>query len=520
MNIFARNDMKKILTASQMKEYDTYTIEQIGVPSMVLMERAAYSVFEEIKAYAVDTKLKPSKTKVLIVCGKGNNGGDGLALARMLFMEAYDVSVVMPAGTDNLSLECEKQFHILESLGLQISTHISKTEYDIIVDALFGIGLSRALEGVYAEVINQLNSMDGHKIALDISSGICADTGKVLGSAFRADKTISFGFYKRGHFVGEAPNYSGKIICKNIGIADANLEASCDHAFTYEKNVLELLPLRKPNGNKGTFGKVYIYAGSKDTIGAAILCAKSAFHAGAGMVKVLCPSVYQSLFIQQLPEVMLTCYEDNVNVSELEGKIIADLAWADVIIAGPGIGMDVTSEDILHVLMKYAKVPMVLDADALNMISSNELMRNLFIQMNEQSEHINVVTPHVGEQSRLLGISATEIKADPFKYAGLLSKTYHCLAICKDARTIVAHGNEPKYVNITGNHGMATAGSGDVLSGIVGAHLAGSKDAFHSAVTAVYLHGVAGDYAAKSVGERALIATNIIEGMISLQKGQ
>lgn len=510
--------MKKILTASQMKEYDAYTIREIGVPAMVLMERAAYSVLEEIKIFMADTNLKPSKAKVLIVCGNGNNGGDGLALARMLVQEHIYVSVVMSNEKPNFSIECEKQYRILGNMGVEISTHIPNAEYDIVVDALFGIGLSRPIEGEYAHMITQLNQMEGYKIALDIPSGLCSDRGLVLGCAFKADKTISFGYIKRGLLIGEAPIYAGQVVCKDIGIVESGTIAEQDTAYIFEDELSSQLPKRLPNGNKGTFGKVYIYAGCMDTIGAALLCAKSAFRCGAGMVKILCPSSWQKLFMEQLPEVMLTCYDDGDCKATFD-KIRIDLDWADAVVIGPGIGCRTQAKEILLFLLKYANVPMVLDADALNLISKESEVSEALLTRNRFQGNSTVITPHMGEMARLLHASVSDLKADPFYYAKKLSDTYGCIAVCKDARTLVAYAEKPTYVNTSGNHGMATAGSGDVLAGIIGCYFASQEDCFDAAVSAVYLHGLSGDFAAGEVGERALTASNIIEGMISLQKG-
>ncbi len=511
--------MKKILTASQMKEFDRYTIEEIGLPSMVLMERAALCVFGEIREYMLDTNLKPAKTKVLVVCGRGNNGADGLAVARLLYEHGLKVDVVLLGEEGKYSLECEKQLSLLVNMGLSIGAQIKSSEYDIIVDALFGIGLHRPLEGEWLKGIQLLNQMSGYKVAVDISSGLNADTGVIQGEAFVADLTVTFEYLKRGFFLGMGPLVSGKVVCCEIGITHLNLEKAEECFYTFEEQVVELLPYRNPNGNKGTFGKLYVYAGSPSTMGAALLCAKSAFSTGAGMVKILCPKEYEKLFLEQLPEAMLSCYEQHTNKDVLEEMIKRDLNWADVVVAGPGIGTKEMSNDILQILLKYAKVPMILDADALNLLSAKEKLKKDLLYFNHEYQRQVVLTPHVGELSRLLNVSVSDLKNHACDFALQLSEDYDCIAVCKDAKTIVKRKGMPGYLNFSGNHGMATAGSGDVLAGILGAYAALEGDLYRNIQKAVYLHGCAGDRAAKNVGERGMTASHIIEGMMQLQKG-
>ena len=511
--------MKKILTASDMKKYDAYTINEIGIPSMVLMERAALSVCEEVWTFLHDTNKKPADVKVLVVCGMGNNGGDGFAVARLLSEAGCRVRVLFHGDRNKLTAESKTQYEILQRLGLNICTQMKEEEYDIIIDALFGIGLSRPLEDSFATLVTALNEKKAYKIAVDIPSGLCADTGKVLGVCFKADVTVTFGFHKRGLLVGDGMLYAGRIICKDIGIIDAKQEEISNQVWFFDEDVSVLLPPRKANGNKGTFGKVLIYAGNHETFGAALLCAKSAFAAGAGMVKVLCPYSFRSFMLHELPEAMLTCYEQD-DIDLLETKIADDLTWCDTVIAGPGIGLSKQAKEILQIMVKYAKVPMVLDADALNLLSEDEDLRHLLVSKNEELGRTVVLTPHMGELGRLLKQTVKELKEAPFDMARKLSEIFHSIAVCKDARTVICYKNREMYLNTSGNHGMATAGSGDVLAGLLGAYLALGGEPYHkTAAIAVYLHGKAGDEAASKVGERALTASQIIEGMISLQKG-
>lgn len=514
-----RTTMRKILTAAQMRKYDEYTIKNVGIPSLVLMERAALGVYAEIVKYIADTNMKPEKTKVLVLCGTGNNGGDGLAIARLLFCDGIKPDVVLLGDNNKLSQECATQLQILENIGLSVGAQMKDDEYDIIIDALWGIGLHRTVCGAYEQILTKVNHMQGYKIAVDIPSGIEADHGYVLGVAIKADLTVTFGYCKRGMFLGEGPTYCGKVVVKDIGIAKLDLEKVTEQVWAYDEQPFALLPARDPKGNKGTFGKLYIYAGCEETLGAAILCAKSAFSAGVGMVKVLCPRKFQSLFLEHIPEVMLTLYDSEEPMELLEIKIKADLEWADAVATGPGIGLNKIPSFILQYLIRYAKVPMVLDADALNLLSKDESLRKELIAYNQKYNRKVVLTPHIVEMSRLLHLSVKEIKDTPLESALLLSERYDCIAVCKDAKTIVCQKEDKMYLNLSGNHGMATAGSGDVLTGILGAYLALQVNLYEYTSIGVYLHGKAGEHSADKVGARALMASHIIEGMIELQKG-
>lgn len=511
--------MKYLVTASEMKKYDTYTISGLGIPAEVLMERAALKLAEVIEE-------QDKKRSVLVVSGCGNNGGDGLAVSRILCDRGYKVETVLVGNRDHLSREASMQLRILENYGMSVSSNMPDKEYDIIVDALFGVGLNRDVEGVYRETIDRINRMPGIKIAADIPSGIDADTGRVHGIAVKADLTVTFGFIKRGLKFYPGAEYTGKVICADIGITKRSF---CDEApamYTLEEPVYTLLPKRRPDGNKGTFGKVLLMAGSDGMAGAAVLCARSAFRAGAGMVKVLTCESNREILQETIPEAMLLTYkETDFGLGEclqsgLAEKINEAVEWADCLVAGPGIGVTLKAEILLGQIIENSQKPMMIDADGLNLLSKSDALRQKLQNSIRETGRSVIFTPHVGELSRLLQVSIEEIKADPAEMAQRAARKYGAVVVSKDARTIVCETGKPLFLNTAGNSGMATAGSGDVLTGIIGAICAGGINAYDSAVLGTYLHACAGDYGAEHVGEAGLMASDLIEGMAALQKGK
>lgn len=491
--------MKYLVTAGEMKRYDANTIEKIGIPEMVLMERAALAAFEEIKRRMTDS---PGENKILILAGTGNNGGDGLALARLFAEYGCKVDVWCVGDTERASLQWKRQFSILKNYPVETGSKPLKEEYNILVDALFGVGLSRNVTGEQAVAIEGFNGMEGFKVALDIPSGIDSDTGKVLGTAVRSHLTVTFGFHKRGLVMYPGCLYCGEVRVYPIGIGETSFFGEKPGMFFYDEKPGEVLPFREPSGNKGTFGKVLLAAGSLNMAGAAVLAAKAAYRAGAGMVKVITPEENRVILQQQVPEALLGKPEE----------LAQSMAWADVIAAGPGLSTTSLAREILCQAIRESTLPLVLDADALNLLSMEEDLLSVLSGQGEQGRKI-ILTPHVGELSRITGRTVSELKEDLPAAGRTLARRLHAVVAAKDARTFICGSRGPVCVNRTGNSGMATAGSGDVLTGIIAGLLAQNMDAFEAAAAGVYLHGLAGDEAAVEKGEYSLTAGDIIEHM-------
>lgn len=494
--------MQYLVTGKEMKEYDNNTIAYEGITGLELMENAARALFQEIMA------LENHK-RVVILCGTGNNGGDGLALARMLSVRNIEVAVCIEGNRDKATESFLYQEKRLEScpvtwLYLRALHAQSLSRYDVIVDALFGVGLSREITGDYAELIKSLNASSAYKVAVDIPSGICADTGKVLGCAFRADLTVTFAFGKAGLYQYPGIQYAGKVVVRDIGITEKSFRGKQPQFFTYNENPMELMPKRRPDGNKGTFGKVLVIAGFETMAGAAILSAKAALQTGAGMVKVLSPSQNRSIIQMAAPELL---YGEPSDVEK-------SLHWADVVIIGPGLGQSNEAGQILSEVLQKGMHPLIMDADALNILSSCQDIQ----EAAKVYAYPMIFTPHMMELSRLSGVNLKDLKDERLSIAKKLSKEYHSIVVCKDAVTLVVQEDGLTYLNHSGNSGMSTAGSGDVLTGIIGALIGQGENPFEGAAKAVYIHGLAGDSAADLYTEYGVTASRLIENIRSMER--
>lgn len=485
--------MRILVDSAQMKQCDRNTTEHFGVLSLVLMERAALSVVEEIDACSL--------SQILIVCGFGNNGGDGLAIARLLWQKGHYVTVVMPPGEKKMSEETSVQMDILEKYGIPVCTEIPQQEFDIVVDALFGIGLTRDLAGVYLEYVQKMNDMRGMKLAVDIPSGINADNGAVMGEAFRADKTITFAFAKLGLMLFPGAEYAGEVIVKEIGIDRCSfLDAQPDVFYPEQKDLCEI-PSRKTRSNKGSYGKILTIAGQKNMAGAAFLSAKASYLTGAGLVKILTAEENRVILQQLLPEAVLETYTD---VPDDMADIIS---WASVLVAGPGLGMGEHAEAMIQKVLSCTEVPVILDADGLNIVAKHpEWLKSASCPV--------IVTPHLGEMARFVHKDILVIQNHLLETAREFAAEYGVICVLKDARTITALPGGIAWVNTSGNNGMATAGSGDVLTGILAGLVAQGMEPEFAAAMGVYLHGCAGDRQAKERGKYGLMAQDILEGIV------
>ena len=490
--------MKYLVTAQEMKQYDKNTIEYLGIPGPVLMERAALAAEDFLKERFDAVK---ERTKVLIFAGMGNNGGDGLALARLLASDGYDVAVRLVGNPEKATEQWNGQWQILQHFPVKTDSNADINEYNVIVDAVFGVGLSRPVEGIYAKTVEQMNEAEGFKLALDVPSGICSDTGEILGCAFRADATVTFGFCKRGLVLYPGAEYAGQIRTARVGIGPESFLEQIPEMFTYEKGEL-CLPKRNPAGNKGTFGKALLVAGSNGMAGAAVLAAKAAYRTGTGMVKVITAEENRQIIQQGIPEALYGSYR----------QLSESLEWADVIAIGPGIGREEQAMQCLKTVIEKSRKPLILDADALNLLAEKG-GENLAEQLRSQGAEgrIILLTPHVGELSRLLKRTIPECKQNFLTCARMLAEHFHAVAVAKDARTVVCREQGAYYLNITGNSGMATAGSGDVLTGVILGFLAQGADAFPAATYGVYFHGMAGELAAKQHTEYGVMAGDIAD---------
>lgn len=494
--------MEILVNSRQMKQCDSNIIHHYKVPSLVLMERAALCIADEVE------KRLEKGSRILVVCGTGNNGGDGLAAARILCQRSYKATIVLIGASGKVSEETAAQLAILHSYGIPVESEIPEIQYDGIIDALLGIGLTRELQGSYRMCVEQLNRMAGIKIAADIPSGIHSDTGAVMGAAFRADVTVTFAFRKIGTLLFPGAEYAGTVIVREIGIGTEGFLDESPKVFKMESKDLMGIPVRKPYSNKGSYGKVLAAAGHKNMSGAAFFSGKAAYAAGAGLVKLYTEEYNRVILQQQLPEAVLTTY-NSADWDEEELK--REMEWATVIAAGPGIGTAETARNLIHTILKYAKVPVVLDADGLNITAAHkEWLKNTTAPV--------IVTPHLGEMGRLVNKSIFDIQKQLLQVAQSFATEYNVICVLKDTRTVTALPDGRSYINDSGNNGMATAGAGDVLTGIIAGLLAQGMKPEDAAVLGVYLHGCAGDRKVEETGTYSLTAGDLIQGISKVMK--
>ena len=521
-----------VLDAAGMKETDRRTIEEVGIPSLALMERAATAVAECVKEYAT------KEHRIGVLCGTGNNGGDGVAVARLLKQEGFDATVLLQNAQVYMEMNRQEEdparmetgrgvsgtpefiYQIKEAMRYDVPVcEPERTDrYDIIVDALFGIGLSKPLEGVFASYAEQINKELHTVIAVDIPSGINATTGEVCGVAIRADETVTFGAAKCGHLLYPGKEYTGKLRVAEIGFPEALLQEYKQGDYLEPVGVGSILPKRPAYSNKGTFGKVAVIAGSKNMAGAAYFSACAAYRTGAGLVKIVTPECNREILQTLLPEAMLSTYG---KTDELLSVVKDAVGFADAVVVGPGLGQSSVAEKLLDCLRdtlveQGENAPVsVWDADALNLIAKKmqeaalrtEQERVAFIKRWFPQNAI--VTPHPGELSRLLGSPAQSLTKELTAVAKRLASHGTVTYVLKDAVTVVA-GAGACFFNTTGNNGMATGGSGDILCGMIGALAAFGLDCFTASANGVWLHGAAGDSAARKTGEAPMIARDIL----------
>ncbi len=480
-----------------MKTMDQRTQERLNIPAVVLMERAALAVADEVQ------KEKFDLTYPVILSGCGNNGADGLAVARIL-KERGVSPVCFLVGEAREGSLVPHQLKSLQAYGVPVEcgsaqdalAFIKSRPLTLVIDALFGVGLSREPDEAFCDLIRTINSLPCKTVAVDMPTGVCADSGRILGEAFDCDLTVTFGYLKCGQFLYPGCEKCGKTVLAPIGIdpvlpdeeADLLMLEASDLSFTD----------RKSDGNKGTFGKVLLIVGSKETGGAAVLAATSAMRSGAGMVRVVTHQNNREVILKALPEAMITVYEEEVP------DLSRDLAWADVIGIGCGIGTGDAAVSMLEAVIEDQNHPLVLDADALNILAKRE---DLMQRIRERKAE-TIITPHVAEFARLYKKEIREVSEDLRNAAKGSAASDHVICVLKDARTMISDG-KVTYINTTGNAGMATAGSGDVLLGLIASLLGQGLTALLAAAEGCFVHGMAGDRVASATGQASLLASDL-----------
>lgn len=507
--------MRYLVTGKEMKAIDMRSIQEFGIPSLVLMERAALEVAKEAEQLLLNigNSRSVSGKRVLAVCGLGNNGADGVAAARMLYLHGAEASILIPIWDGSMSREMEVQLEIAKKLEIPIYTpeEFIPGACDVVIDAIFGIGLTRPVEGVYAEMIALIGAQEerfGAKVvSVDIPSGISSDTGAVLGCAVEADVTVTFGEMKLGQALFPGREACGRLIIADIGFVPEEEAAAEEHVLTHTKEDLCVIPKRKAYSHKGTYGKILVIAGSKNMAGAAYFAAKAAYRTGAGLVKVMTTEENRLVIQEKLPEAILSTYDSEWAVHEPEAfkqYINTQTDWADAIILGPGIGTEEYSRILVETVLGSAYVPIILDADAINLAARYPYLKNYF------TENI-ILTPHLSECARLTGLAVDEIKDHLIETAKEISDTLGVTCVLKDAATVVARKDGKIFVNMSGTPAMAKGGSGDVLCGVIAGFLALGMEECQAASLGVYVHGLAGEAAEKKTGTHSVLAGELAD---------
>jgi len=502
--------MLPLLTSEQMRALDSHAIETIGIPGIVLMENAARAVLETIEQRYGDVESR----SFAVVCGPGNNGGDGFAIARQLSLRGADVDVYYLGDEKQIKGDALTNYLLLEPLGISViqwageGEGISLAEYELIVDAVFGTGTTRAPEGIYRQAIEAINESGAQVIAVDVPSGVDASTGRVPGLAVDADVTVTFQQVKCGLVLPPGRGYAGDLIASPISIpAVEEVIAAAPFALPEDSDILENLPERPREAHKGIFGNLLVIAGSRGMSGAARLVSLAALRCGVGLVKVATPESVRSEVAAFRPEIM------TIGLPETASGGIAPAAvetlkpyfeWAGCLALGPGIGTAPETARFLEGLFAITELPIVIDADALNLIAAHNLLDKLPKDV--------ILTPHPGEFDRLASHKHADLAAR-LPVAGELARTHALTLVLKGAPSVCFDADGFGIINPNGNPGLATAGSGDVLTGVIAALRTQGLESFAASWVGCYLHGRAADLAVENAGVPLLVAGDVINSL-------
>lgn len=501
----------KLLTPLQMKNIDRTAIENIGIPGIVLMENAALQVVAK-----ATSMLKGRGANVTIIAGAGNNGGDAFAVTRHLLSLGYSVSCYGMIPLEQYRGDAHTNGMILKNMGLDIPV-ISNDDIlerlarscrqsDLVIDGLFGTGLNREVEGLCSRVIDVVNENASLVLSIDIPSGVDGLTGKILGNCIRADATVTFFLPKLGMVQYPGATCMGEVTVADIGIPYALAENLDTPVLIEKEEMAALLPIRPRDGHKGTFGRILILAGSVGMTGAAYLCSSSAYRMGTGLVRLAVPQSCMSTLAQLIPEAVLVGLPDKDGHSLCADKehLRSLMDEADALLIGPGLSCNEETHALVKYVVEYCEKPIVFDADALNILAKDKaLLENLRCEA--------IITPHPAEMARLAGITTAEVQDDRLGIARRFADEYGLTVVLKGAGTVIAANDGRLSINSTGNEGMATAGAGDVLAGLIVSLLGQGLLPYDAARVGVFYHGFAGDLAAVEKGSPSLMASDILD---------
>ena len=502
----------KLLKAAQVRELDRQAIREIGIPGPVLMETAGRAVTEAICKHFAPYGPGP----VVVLAGKGNNGGDGYVIARTLLDRGWSVTTVVLATAAEVRGDAGVHLRALKRCGAEVlyaSSEQRLTPYlkrlegcRLIVDALFGTGLSSEVRGVYRRAVEWCNTQQAPVVAVDIPSGVDADSGRLLGVAVKAALTVTFAVAKPGQVCFPGAAACGELLVADIGIPVRLLnEMPCSGQLIDADVARMLLPVRPQSGHKGTFGHLLVLAGARGKSGAAMLASEGGLRSGSGLVTLAVPNALRDACMARLTEAMSLALSDSDGAvsSAAYEEVMAAMSHCDVLALGPGLGTAETTQLLVRRLVGNCGKPLVIDADGLN-----ALVGHLDI-LAQRFGAIPVLTPHPGEMSRLTGVSIPEIEDDRLEMARCFAREQRAIVVLKGARTIIAAPDGRYRINGSGNPGLASGGMGDVLTGLVGGLLSQGLEPFDAASLGCYLHGMAADRLQTYLGEAGMLAGDV-----------
>ncbi|MFK5926851.1 MAG: NAD(P)H-hydrate dehydratase [Desulfuromusa sp.] len=511
----------RLCSASEVMALDRQAIDQLGVPGVVLMENAGRACSDLF----ADKFSEHFPASVLVLAGQGNNGGDGYVMARILAGRGWKVTTLVLGLEKSISGDAKVMLNIVRKLGLSISfveeisalkDHFTEAAPNLIVDAIFGTGLNSDVRGLQAEAITLINKSSASVFAVDIPSGVDGSTGRVCGNAVKADLTVTFDHAKIGHGSQPGAIYAGDLEVVDIGIPLAGRpDFSSNVSLLDEFDVQALLPDRSAVGHKGTFGHLLVLAGSAGKTGAAALVGHAAVRSGCGLVTVATPAAVHDIVEIKLTEAMSYPLVDQDGLISLQARpqIEQLLIGRQALAIGPGLGQSADLGTLLASLIISAAVPMVIDADGLNLLAGQlECLQG-------RSDQPLILTPHPGEMARLTGLTVSEIEANRFEVAQNFAAKYSVVLVLKGARTLIAAPDGRVNINTTGNNGLASGGSGDVLTGLIGGLLAQGLDGFSAATLAVWLHGRAAELVAALQGTAGMAASDLLPQLPVARQG-
>ncbi len=504
----------KIVSVREMREIDRGAIKELGIPGVVLMENAGQSVVSAMEDFFGLENVR----KVTVVCGKGNNGGDGFVVSRCLTNQKINVDTYIVGDISSFAGDAKRNLDIIKGLGLKPKVlrnrsdlrklRLSLSDSDIVVDAIFGTGFSGRISGIGEKVVKEMNQSGLNIVSVDTPSGVDSNNGNISGEAVKADLTVTMGLPKTGQFLYPARHYVGELYVADIGFPEQVIEDVDPCGTLVDDEMLRrFIPWRPPNLHKGAFGRLLIVAGSTGMTGAAAMSATSALRAGAGLVYLVIPEHLNSILETKCTETITIPVPQTIDgsISLNAYKEIMDLvSKVDVMAIGPGMSQNQETMGLVRRIVKNAEIPILIDADGINALVG-------YTEILKKRKRPTIITPHPGEMSRLINISAEEIERNKIGISKKYASRWGVILVLKGAPTIISEQGGAFWLNPNVNSGLATAGSGDVLTGLIIGFLAQRTTPLAAAVSGVYIHSCAGEILKEKMGEHSIIAGDLID---------